>query len=81
MNKKALLGKIIIGLIIVLVISFFLARYVVLDKGNLELTTGEVTITIDYNNTEDNTISPPTPPTPKTNQTNQTQQLLNNSQE
>jgi len=78
MNKKALFGKIIITLVIVIALVIFLARYIILDKGNVEITTGEVTISIDYNNTQDNTIFPAATPAP-INQTNKSQQSLNNS--
>lgn len=79
MNKRALLGKIAIGLVIAIVLIVFLAKYIDLDRGNVAFTSpeGKVKINVDYDDTEDNTISPPTPPANQT--TNQTNQSLNNS--
>ena len=70
MNKRALLGKIAIALVLIIVLVFFLAKYIDLDRGNIAFTSpdGTVKINVDYNDTQDK-ISPPTTPTNQTNQT------------
>ena len=62
-----------IALVLAIALIIFLARYIDLDRGNIAFTSpdGTVKINVDYNDTQDDTISPPIPITP-TNQTNQT---------
>jgi len=75
MNKRALLGKILFVVIILAVLFISLSAYIKFSKDNVEITTGDVTINIDYNNNESSgaqdstTLSPPTI-SPPTNQTN-----------
>ena len=64
MKKRALLGKLFLAVILVAVIFLSLSAYIKFSKNSVEITTGDVTINIDYNNTENNdaqasTISPP----------------------
>ncbi|MBS3088377.1 hypothetical protein J4402_01205 [Candidatus Pacearchaeota archaeon] len=71
MNKRALVLKLLFIFLVVGIIFLSLSAYIKFNKNNVKITTGNIIITVDYNNTESksDTISPPSN-LPNANQTN-----------
>jgi len=79
MDKRALLGKIMfVVLLVVVLLSIGTSFYLKVTKGNIKFSTGSMTINIDYNNSQkiDEISIVDIPQLNSTNQ-NESQQSLN----